>query len=167
MSEKRLCPVCSEGDLVAREERNETEYKGRREFVPIILNMCTVCGAESAGQEESRANKRTVLRFRKAVDGLLLGEEIRAIRKQHGLTQARAAILFGGGPVAFSKYENDDVLHSGAMDSLLRLVKISEDAFNKLLHIKGMRIILRRRSISPVYRWDIDNVTCLDFDKVG
>lgn len=41
-------------------------------------------------------------------------------------------------PVAFSKYENDDVSQSGSMDSLLRLVRRSEAVFWELVEEKGM-----------------------------
>jgi HTH-type transcriptional regulator/antitoxin MqsA len=51
----------------------------------------------------------------------LTGEEVRALRVQLDLTQAEAARVFGGGQVAFSKYENDDVVQSEAMDKLLRV----------------------------------------------
>lgn len=37
------------------------------------------------------------------------------------MTQGLAAELFGGGKVAFSRYESDDITQSTAMDSLLRL----------------------------------------------
>ena len=62
-----------------------------------------------------------MIEFRKKVDGLLTGSQVRSIRKSLGLNQAEAARVFGGGPVAFSKYENDDVTQSEAMDKLLRL----------------------------------------------
>ncbi|MCO4245814.1 type II toxin-antitoxin system MqsA family antitoxin, partial [Acidovorax facilis] len=77
--------------------------------------------------------------FRKQVDGLLTGDEIAALRKQYKLKQAQAAQLFGGGPVAFSKYENDDVAQSEAMDTLLRLVRRSPEAFWALVEEKGLQ----------------------------
>ncbi len=46
---------------------------------------------------------------------------IKALRKRYHLTQAQAASIFGGGPVAFSKYESDDVMQSEPMDNLLRV----------------------------------------------
>jgi HTH-type transcriptional regulator/antitoxin MqsA len=88
---------------------------------------------------ESKLNKRIVMAFRKQVDGLLTGGEITALRKQYKLTQAQAAQLFGGGPVAFSKYENDDVAQSEAMDTLLRLVRRSPEAFWALVEEKGLQ----------------------------
>ena len=62
-----------------------------------------------------------MVEFRKKVDGLLTGSEVRTIRKNLQLSQAEAARLFGGGPVAFSKYESDDIAQSEAMDKLLRV----------------------------------------------
>lgn len=41
------------------------------------------------------------------------------MRKTHALTQEQAGRLFGGGPVAFSKYENDDLVPDEAMANLL------------------------------------------------
>ena len=61
------------------------------------------------------------------------------LRKQYKITQAQAAQLFGGGPVAFSKYENDDVAQSEAMDTLLRLVRRSPEAFWALVEEKGLQ----------------------------
>lgn len=46
-----------------------------------------------------------------------------------GLIQVDTTSLFGGGPVAFSKYEADDVTQSDAMDKLLRVVSFVPAAF--------------------------------------
>jgi transcriptional regulator with XRE-family HTH domain len=53
---------------------------------------------------------------------LLTGQQVREVRKSLGLSQEQAAKLFGGGPVAFSKYENDEITQSEAMDRLIWLV---------------------------------------------
>jgi HTH-type transcriptional regulator/antitoxin MqsA len=74
---------------------------------------------------------------------LLSGAEIAALRERYKLNQKQAARLFGGGPVAFSKYENDDVAHSEAMDKLLRLVLRSEESFWALVEQEGMTAELR------------------------
>jgi HTH-type transcriptional regulator/antitoxin MqsA len=55
-------------------------------------------------------------------NNLLSGEEILKIRKQLGLTQRGAAELFGGGANAFSKYENEEIVQTVAMDKLIRHV---------------------------------------------
>jgi HTH-type transcriptional regulator/antitoxin MqsA len=58
--------------------------------------------------------------FYREADGLLTGNQIKAIRDDLGLTQAEAAKVFGGGKNAFTKYENGDVTQSVAMDKLIR-----------------------------------------------
>ena len=138
MDNKPLCPIGGEGHVTSRVDQVESEYKGTKAMVSLHYKVCAVCTSDFAGAIESRLNKRAVLAFRKSVDGLLTGSEILALRSKYKLTQGQAAKLFGGGPVAFSKYENDDVAHSESMDSLLRLVRRSEVAFWELVKEKGM-----------------------------
>ena len=139
MENKALCAICGEGHITAQVRMVETEYKGTKALLPVHYQLCDTCTSDYAGMAESKLNKRIVMAFRKQVDGLLTGDEITALRKQYKLTQAQAAQLFGGGPVAFSKYENDDVAQSEAMDTLLRLVRRSPEAFWALVEEKGMQ----------------------------
>ena len=116
----------------------ESEYKGHKKLLPLHYQLCDACHSDFAGAKEGKLNKRAIMAFRKSVDGLLTGAEICALREKYNLTQGQAAKLFGGGPVAFSKYENDDVAQSESMDSLLRLVRRSEVAFLELVQEKDM-----------------------------
>ena len=138
MSTQEPCPLCGEGHVTEQVQQAETEYKGHKAMLPLHYKFCDHCLSDFAGAEESRRNRRILLAFRKQVDGLLTGKEITALRQQYGLTQTQAARLFGGGPVAFSKYENDDVAQSEAMDTLLRLVRRSATSFWELVEEKGM-----------------------------
>ena len=139
MENKALCAICGEGHVTAQTRAVETEYKGTKALLPMHYQLCDTCTSDYAGMAESKLNKRIVMAFRKQVDGLLTGDEITALRKQYRLTQGQAAKLFGGGPVAFSKYENDDVAQSEAMDTLLRLVRRSPAAFWALVEEKGLQ----------------------------
>ena len=139
MENKALCAICGEGHITAQVRAVETEYKGIKSLLPMHYQLCDTCTSDYAGMAESKLNKRIVMAFRKQVDGLLTGDEITALRKQYKITQAQAANLFGGGPVAFSKYENDDVAQSEAMDTLLRLVRRSPEAFWALVEEKGLQ----------------------------
>jgi HTH-type transcriptional regulator / antitoxin MqsA len=139
MDTKELCPICGEGHLTNHVDQVESEYKGRKAMLPLHYQLCNTCYSDFAGVKESKLNKRAMMAFRKSVDGLLTGAEICALRDKYKLTQTQAAKLFGGGPVAFSKYENDDVSQSESMDTLLRLVRRSESAFWELVDEKGMR----------------------------
>lgn len=138
MDKQELCPICGEGHVTDHVDQVESEYKGQKKSLPLHYRLCDVCHSDFAGAKESKLNKRGVMAFRKSVDGLLTGTEICALRDKYKLTQSQAAKLFGGGPVAFSKYENDDVAQSESMDKLLRLVRRSESAFWELVEECGM-----------------------------
>jgi HTH-type transcriptional regulator / antitoxin MqsA len=138
MSTNELCSVCGEGHVTNHADQVESEYKGIKGLVPMHYKCCDVCGSDFASADETRLNKRAVLAFRKSIDGLLSGAEICALRSRYGINQKQAARLFGGGPVAFSKYENDDVAHSESMDKLLRLVLKSDQIFWSLVEQEGM-----------------------------
>lgn len=144
MDEKAMCALCGEGHVTPQVRQVETEYKGTKAFLPFHYQLCDTCTSDYAGAAENKNNKRAAMAFRKHVDGLLTGEEITALRKQYDLTQAQAAKLFGGGPVAFSKYENDDVMQSESMDTLLRLVRQSAEAFWALVEVKGLQADFHR-----------------------
>ncbi|HVW63527.1 MAG TPA: type II toxin-antitoxin system MqsA family antitoxin [Nitrosospira sp.] len=116
-----LCPACGEGHLASHVTKEQVEHQGIHGEVDLHYSVCQQCGSELAGQAEAQANKRAMVAFRKKAEGLLTGSEIRELRKSFDLTQILAAELFGGGKIGFSRYENDDITQSAAMDSLLRL----------------------------------------------
>lgn len=138
MDTQEICPICGEGHVTAQVQEIESDYKGHKAMLPLHYRLCNVCTSDFAGAPESKLNRRVLMAFRKRIDGLLTGAEITALRKQYQMTQGQAARLFGGGPVAFSKYENDDVAQSESMDNLLRLVRRSAEAFWQLVEEKGM-----------------------------
>jgi HTH-type transcriptional regulator/antitoxin MqsA len=169
MNTKELCSICGEGHVTNHVDQLESEYKGNTALVPMHYKTCDVCGSDFAGSDESRLNKRAMLAFRKSVDGLLTGAEICALRERYGINQKQASRLFGGGPVAFSKYENDDVAHSESMDKLLRLVLKNEPAFWSLVEQAGMTAELAPRApkqvsgIKRIYKSTSKNVISVEF----
>ena len=52
---------------------------------------CDCCGSEITLPEQSRTNKRLMIAFKKEVDGLLTGSQLKDLRNTLGLTQAEAA----------------------------------------------------------------------------
>jgi len=133
-----ICPICGEGQLHERVVHEETEYKEQKSLTPLYFSECDVCGSEQASAAQTRANKRAMIAFRKQVDGLLTGAEVRKIRERLRISQAEAAKIFGGGPVAFSKYESDDVTQSESMDKLLRLAASDLSVLEKLKMKAGL-----------------------------
>ena len=126
---EKICPICEEGRLSDHTGSREASYKGDTRKIPFYYSECNFCGCESADATHVRENKRAMLAFKKEVDGLLTGQQIRRFRESVGITQVQAAKIFGGGPVAFSKYEKDDVVQSEPMDKLLKVAKSIPQAF--------------------------------------
>lgn len=133
------CEVCGELAAWPATTSAEFEYKDAKRQVQLSGHRCESCGSEYANAEDLRANKRLRLAFEKETDGLLTGAAVRAIRNKLKLTQEEAAAVFGGGRVAFSKYESDDVAQSVAMDRLLRLLDRMPAALGVLKEIAGIQ----------------------------
>lgn len=118
-NENEICPICEEGHLAQLVDKTPVEYKSHKMVLDTLYSVCDACGCEQADATQTRHNKRLMIAFKKQVDGILTGEEIKAIRNRLGIKQHEAAAIFGGGAVAFSKYENDDVIPAESMDNLL------------------------------------------------
>lgn len=114
------CRACGEGSLRPNTVQDIYLYKGKEYPITLHFSECDVCGCELSDASDALKDDRAATKIRKQVDGLLTGAEVLAIRQSLGLTQAQAAKVFGGGAVAFSKYEHDDVAQSEAMDKLIR-----------------------------------------------
>lgn len=140
-----LCPVCGEGQLQVQTRQIDVEHKGTTGRVDDHFLICDVCEIEQAGEAELRANKRAMLAFRKQADGLLMGEHVRELRERWQITQSQAAKIFGGGPVAFSKYETNDVAQSEPMDLLLRVAAAVPEAFQWLQKRVGLKAQISER----------------------
>lgn len=124
-----FCPSCGSDHLNLEASTKPVVFKGLELDVAAEQTACGSCGYEFVTSSQHDANLSAVRKVyraqfakERATKGLLSGSAIRSIREALGLTQKEAAELFGGGPVAFSKYENDEVLQSASMDALLRLV---------------------------------------------
>lgn len=147
MQNKDLCPICGVGNLSRESEMDEVVYKGVKKHVTTAYCVCDHCHIEQAGTSELRANKRIMNEFKKEVDHLLTGREILAIRVSLGITQDQASLIFGGGPNAFTKYENDDVVQSEAMDKLIRGAQKYRPFFEYLCNEAGVTVSKPRRSL--------------------
>lgn len=136
-----ICPACKSERISIRRLASTVSHRGIDVEVPEIEDTtCHSCGFAFDTPLQHDANianiKAAFLRQRaaaKAIQGLLSGAEIKSIREKLRLTQREAAMLFGGGPVAFAKYEAEDVVHSLSMDRLLRLASMMGEAALVLL----------------------------------
>lgn len=130
------CGACGEGSLVATQGVRSVEYLGKSDLICQRSHKCDCCGAVLFDEADVRENRRAWLRFKKQIDNVPLGCEITAMRVRANLTQKDAGELFGGGPVAFSKYENDDLVPDDAMINLLKLAIAYPDTVTRLADVK-------------------------------
>lgn len=135
------CGACGEGALVTTRGVCEVEHHGEKGKIIQKSHTCDSCGAILFDEADVRENRRAWLRFKKQVDMIPLGFEIAAMRMAANLTQKAAGALFGGGPVAFSKYENDDLVPDDAMINLLKLAIVYPDTVTRLAEIKQKPIL--------------------------
>lgn len=116
-----ICPVCEHGTLSAETYAEEFQRNGAMLRVEGLERCrCDACGADPVLTDQIRRNQVRICDEKRRADGYFTGEEIRDLRARFGLSQPDAAILFGGGSNAFSKYERGEVVQSLPMDRLLR-----------------------------------------------
>ncbi|MBU2722396.1 hypothetical protein F6A13_07705 [Acidithiobacillus sp. 'AMD consortium'] len=75
------CPICGEGTLILHIEGDTMEYKGITRTIPSQYKVCTACGSEQADIDDLRVNKRAMQAFKKKVDELLTGQEVKTLRE--------------------------------------------------------------------------------------
>lgn len=81
---------------------------------------------------DNRSSDRALHLLMALDQGLLVPDEIKAIRKKLKLTQAEAGEIIGGGPRAFQKYESGEIMLSKAIDSALRMLDYSPSGLDDL-----------------------------------
>ena len=95
-----ICPVCEQGTLTVGRYSDEVEYDGQKLMVnDLERTQCNQCGADPVLTEQIRRNQVRICDAKRRASGYLTGEEIRAVRERLSLSQAEAALLFGGGPM--------------------------------------------------------------------
>ncbi len=136
------CPLCGGGKLEEKVVEERFTYKGQSLVVPDYHVLeCPVCGEAVVQQESARRAEKMLRDFGRAVDGLLMGADIKRIRRKLRLTQEQMAQVLGGGLKGFARYENGQVIQSRAMDNLLRILDRfpgSLDALPGVPHQKPM-----------------------------
>ncbi len=116
------CPLC-DGRLVRIAEMRDVPIGKRVVRVLDRFARCTDCGEELYAPGQMDATQRRASDLIRKEDGLLLPEEIRAIREALGLTQHAFERLLGGGPKTVVRWERGTVCQNQATDSLLRVIR--------------------------------------------
>lgn len=116
------CPECGKAELVREVRELAFTYKGRTLGVPMQPgHYCPACGEAVFDDAEADRYQAVVQPFIEAVNREAM-PELAAVRRQLKLTQAEAGRLFGGGAVAFSRYETGKTQPPRALTVLFRLL---------------------------------------------
>lgn len=126
------CPICGAGSLKKKVGIEVFEYKGETKRIPnYITYACNECGEAIVDTTTLKESGKILKDFQREVDGLLTGQQIKAIRMKLGLTQEQLADIVGGGLKSLARYESGQVCQSKGMDNLLRIL----DAYPETLNI--------------------------------
>lgn len=119
----RQCGSCGAGGMVRTARDVSRNFRGQMVAIAAVDGWhCPACGEVEFASEA--AAKRFFAKAQKAQQAIIQSEaeRVRQWRKRLGLTQKRAADLFGGGVNAFSEYERGKTQPSKSTLLLLKLL---------------------------------------------
>ena len=117
------CPFCESARLTEQDEI--AEFNDRKNGVRLpyykVLTECLDCNERFESPAQRLENGNRITEARSVARGAPTAAEIRKLRTDWKLTIAQAGALFGGGEVAFAKYEKGVIVPVQSMSKLLRL----------------------------------------------
>ena len=119
------CPVCATANLIHDTRDVSHVYKGETTVIAAVSgDFCMVCGEAILDGVESARVSAAMLAFSKEVNASLVAPGFIAnVRKKLALDQREAAVIFGGGVNAFSRYETGKTRPPLALVKLLRVLE--------------------------------------------
>lgn len=128
------CVSCGKAEMVRDVRDLLYTYKGQTTTIPSVTgDFCTACNESLHDATESKRVNTLMLTFNKQVNSSLVDPAfISNIRQKLNLGQHEAADIFGGGPNAFSRYENGKTTPPLALVQLLRLLNRHPELIDEL-----------------------------------
>ena len=117
------CPTCG---TMMKETRGTLHIpvNGEDVAVPDVPHFkCPKCREQVLTYTQARRFEEDAVELYRKKYGLLSGDEIRAIREHHNLTQVELARLLRLGPNTISRWESGRNVQTAALDVLLRLIR--------------------------------------------
>ena len=117
------CPTCG---TIMRSTREDVTMSVNGEEIRVanIAHLrCPKCGEGLFTLQNAEMMRLEAFDTYRGTHALLSPDEIRAIREQHGLTQAELARLLRLGGNTLSRWEAGRNVQTAAMDVLLRLIR--------------------------------------------
>lgn len=130
------CPICDAADVRERTYSKAIVHRGAEHFIEGLKSLeCQACGASYFGAGHTEHNKRLMQEGKSLAIHGIGPEWISAFRKKNALSQGDAGKLFGGGKIAFSRYESGRVVPSQALAKLLLVADRVPGALSELFVI--------------------------------
>lgn len=128
------CPVCHDAELIHDTRDISYTYKGETTIIPRVTGKhCPACTESLLGPKESDRVMKAMQAFTKQVNAQIVDPAyIAQVRKKLRLTQQEAALLFGGGVNAFSRYEAGKTKPSLAIVQLFKLLDHHPELLSEL-----------------------------------
>ena len=128
------CPSCAGAKLVRDTRDIAYAYKGETTTIPAVRgDFCPACGESVLAAAESSRVSAAMLGFNKRVNASIVDPGfIARVRKKLALDQRQAAAIFGGGPNAFSRYENGKTKPPLALVKLLMVLDRHPNLLNEV-----------------------------------
>ena len=118
------CPSCGGATLVHGTRDMPYAYKGEACMLPAVSgDFCPACGEAVLGPDEARRSSALMSHFNRQVNaGIVDPAFITSVRKKLDIDQREAAMIFGGGINAFSRYETGKTQPPLALVKLLKVL---------------------------------------------
>lgn len=129
------CPFCGKKSYYHQIKSMTLRYKSHSITVKQPGYWCNKCGEGVIGGEDRKTTQKELQTFRAQIDGLLIPDDIKHIRKKLHLTQHDASVIFGGGVNAFSRYERGETPISKPLSQLLQLLYTHQNLLAELKKI--------------------------------
>jgi HTH-type transcriptional regulator/antitoxin MqsA len=128
------CPSCAGAKLVRDTRDIRYTYKGETTTIPAVRgDFCPACGESVLAAAEASRVSAAMLEFNKQVNASIVDPSfIARVRKKLALDQRQAAAIFGGGPNAFSRYENGKTKPPLALVKLLMVLDRHPSLLNEV-----------------------------------
>lgn len=104
------------------------------------LYQCGVCGEEEYSFEQAVAAERRAGELYREQNGFLQPDEVAAMRRRWGITQAQLENALGVGRKTVARWEAGRVLQSRALDNLLRAIDRFPDVLGFLADRQGVQV---------------------------
>lgn len=146
-----MCPHCEDFRTIQNKTQKE-QVKVRKDTVTIdaVYSVCQSCGGDFVSLDQMDANLKAARNKYCVKNGIILPNEIVALRKKYNVSQKTFAKILDIGELTINSYEQGAV-PSGAHNSLLRLVADSENMKKLYIRNKKKISLLQQKKIEDTF----------------